>query len=502
MDDQRLRELIHLARSYYNLGRDLEPWFDFEHVAPEERDAILEAVIPHRGQIQDEGQGVGPDVDVTWVDRIQESDWHIWRAHERYLRFIKGRQDAMVGSIASESESILRRLPDPHHAAFKGKGLVIGYVQSGKTANFTAVSARAVDAGYRMVIVLSGIHNNLRNQTQRRLERELTGRLMGDEVGIERPEHGRGWYHLTERGEEDFANVHDPTILESRLPILAVIKKNCTILRQMLEWVDSVDDTTLGRCPVLIIDDEADQASVNTGHDRPEEIPEEEEEVSPSTTNALIREFISKLPRVAYLAYTATPFANILMDPGAEDREVGDDLYPNDFIWQLPRPDGYTGTRELFGAMEYEWREVLRLIPDEDMSSLRPPPRNRNNWHPEISRTMIDAIYEFILAGAVRVHRGQGNQHHTMLVHTIHYKECHGRVTEYLKPHVEGLKGAIAYGGEAVQELRQVWGQGYHRSLDDADQIGFDDIEPYIADLVNSLQVLELNSDSDDKLDF
>ncbi len=190
------------------------------------------------------------------------------------------------------------------------------------------------------------------------------------------------------------------------------------------------------------------------------------------------------------------------MDPGAEDREVGDDLYPSDFIWQLPRPEGYTGTRELFGAMEHEWREVLRFIPDEDMGSLRPPSRNRSNWHPDISASMIDAINEFILAGAVRAYRGQGNQHHTMLVHTIHYKDCHGRVTDYLKPYIEGLKGALSYGDGVVQSLRQVWDQGYCRSLDDAKQISFDEIQPLVADLVNSIQVLELNSDSDDKLDF
>lgn len=503
MDEQRLRELIHLARGYYNLGKDLEPWFAFEQVSAKEREAILAAVVPDRGQIQDEGLGVGPNVDVTWLDRMQETDWQIWRAHERYLRFTLDRADDMVNSISVESESILRRLPDPQRPTFTGKGLVIGYVQSGKTANFTAVAARAVDAGYRMVIVLSGIHNNLRAQTQRRLDRELAGRLLEGEKGIERPEHGRGWYRLTERGEVDFTNVHDHTIMESPLPILAVIKKNCTILQQLLDWIAAADDTTLNACPVLIIDDEADQASINTGQDRSDDPQEvEDEETSPSKTNALIRELISKLPRVAYLAYTATPFANILMDPGAEDRFVGSDLYPRDFIWQLPRPEGYTGTLELFGTMEHESREVLRIIPPEDMGSLRPPSKNRSAWCPTIPPTMIDAIDEYLLAGAVRTHRGQGGQPHTMLVHTVHYKECHGRVTDYLKEYVEGLKGALSFGAGLDDQLKQAWEQGYHHSLDDADEISFDDIQPHIADIVGALQILELNSDSDDMLDF
>lgn len=507
MDDKRLRELIHFARSYHNAGRELEPWFAFEQVTPEEREAILAAIIPGRAHTKDEGLGVGPGVDVTWVDRIEEHDWAIWRAHEFYLS--SKRSVDVVQSIASESESILRRLPDPHRSTFTGKGLVVGYVQSGKTANFTAVAARAVDAGYRLVIVLSGIHNNLRAQTQRRLDRELTGRLEEGEEGIVRPSLERDWYPLTERGDYDFRGQHGQTILGHGVPILAVIKKNCSVLKELLAWLESANPDALASCPTLIIDDEADQASVNTGQDRGEQEPEDpDDETSPSRTNELIRKIINldDLKRVAYLAYTATPFANILIDPESEDREAGQDLYPSDFIWQLPRPNEYTGTRELFGAIEHESRDVVRFIPDEDLPSLRPPrSRERASWHPEISQTIIDAIDEYLLAGAVRMHpdTGQANKHHTMLVHTSHYTDCQERLATCIREYVTGLHGDLQYGDGLIDRLRATWEHHYRHSLDGDRDLGFEDVIPYIRELMaREIPILELNSASDHVLDF
>jgi hypothetical protein len=507
MNEQRLRELIHLARSYHNLGKDLERWFEFEQVTPEESAAILAAVVPRRTQIQDEGLGVGPEVDVTWVDRMQETDWAIWGAHEYYLRIDLGRSEDMIRSIASESEAILRRLPDPRRAEFTGKGLVVGYVQSGKTASFTAVAARAVDTGYRLIIVLSGIHNNLRAQTQRRLDRELTGHLEPGELGIASPALDRDWYQLTDRGDYDFKGQHSQTILGHDVPILAVVKKNCTVLTDLLTWLKSAKPEALASCPTLIVDDEADQASVNTGQDRGEEEPEDpDDETSPSKTNELIRQIVSALPRVSYLAYTATPFANVLIDPESEDREAGRDLYPSDFIWQLPRPSEYTGTRELFGAIEHESRDVVRFIPDEDMDSLRPArARERGNWHPEISQTIIDAIDEFILAGAVRMHpsREQSEKHHTMLVHTSHYTECQERLANCIRKYGDGLHGNLQYGDGLIERLQRTWDRDYHQSLDDQDKLSFAAIEPHIrAFMAQPIPVLVLNSASDHVLDF
>src|SRR5579862_3339903 len=109
-----------------------------------------------------------------WTSRLTQESWQHWGRLEALLRGDPNWRPEQLDSLASESLRVLWHLHDPKSSyPFQGRGLVVGYVQSGKTANYTAVAARAVDAGYRMVIVLSGIHDSLRSQTQNRLEQEL-----------------------------------------------------------------------------------------------------------------------------------------------------------------------------------------------------------------------------------------------------------------------------------------------------------------------------------------
>ena len=505
MDSDALNNIIHLAQAFVASGHedDLHDFLTNKDLSDDEQKYILNVVLPSKITVIDNGLGVGEGVDTSWVDRMQPQDWRIWNNHFNYLAYTLKRKHDITQSISEQSECILRRLPDPLRPSFKGKGLVVGYVQSGKTANFTAVAARAIDAGYKLIIVLSGIHNNLRAQTQRRLERELTGHLDPNIPQIQRPESGKGWIHLTSLGDdEDFRQNHDISVLEGQQPILAVTKKNCTILENLLSWIQSSSEEHLAECPTLIIDDEADQASVNTGQDRQEE--EEDENISPSKTNALIRKIVAALPKVAYLAYTATPFANILISPDSTDIESGQDLFPSDFIWQLPRPSGYTGTAELFGNIDHESRDVIRIIPREELPCIKPPsPKTRDEWFPEICNSLKDAINEFILAAAVRMHRDYRQKHHTMLVHTTHYTECQEKLTQTISNYVNGLTGNITYDNSYMESLRSTWSLEFQQSLDGPNDLLFDDLEPHIRSfLIDKIPVLQLNSASDDTLDF
>src|SRR5262245_19034280 len=147
----------------------------------------------------------------TWTDRLAPGDWYHWTRLETLLRTDPKWEPHQVGSVAAESLRVLRHMHDPQrNALFQGRGLVVGYVQSGKTANYTAVAARAVDSGYKLVIVLSGIHDSLRTQTQNRLERELTGHQPG---GIAPARVGHEWIALT-TPELDFREP-DTRILQS-----------------------------------------------------------------------------------------------------------------------------------------------------------------------------------------------------------------------------------------------------------------------------------------------
>lgn len=270
----------------------------------------------------------------NWTDGTL---WTNWERHEAFLRGQPKWKPHQVDSVAEESLRIIGKTKNIERREYQCRGLVVGYVQSGKTANFTAVAARAADVGYRLIIVLSGIHDSLRNQTQKRLNTEL--------VNI-----GNKWTTLTNE-TEDFQTPVVANGFADAGTVLVVAKKIPPILRRLNQWIKELDGQ-LGDIPVLIIDDEADQASINTKGNRNDPSVDEDAATDtgdPSVTNALIRDTLQRMPRATYIAYTATPFANILIDPSAVDREVGTDLFPKDFVVQLPRPDGYTGTEELFG---------------------------------------------------------------------------------------------------------------------------------------------------------
>jgi hypothetical protein len=342
-----------------------------------------------------------------WTDGAK---WENWSRHEMYLRAQPKWKPHQVGSLAEESLRIISKTTPITRPTFQCRGLVVGYVQSGKTANFTAVAARAADVGYRLIIVLSGIHDSLRNQTQRRLNRELV------EVGTD-------WISLTGEGT-DF---YEPPVADgfaSTGTVLIVAKKIAPILRRINEWLGKLDGR-LADIPILLIDDEADQASINTRGNRPDPSLDEDapadEDTAPSVTNALIREILNTCPRATYIAYTATPFANVLIDPDASDGLVGKDLFPKDFVIQLPRPDGYTGTEELFGVSA-QGRDVLRPVDDADVKALKP--RQRKKGAPvvaygplDLPQSMSDALLTFALVGAIRLLRGQADKPNTMLVH-------------------------------------------------------------------------------------
>lgn len=436
-----------------------------------------------------------------WTSRLTEESWRHWKRLEALLRGDPNWHPEQLDSLAAESMRVLRQLPDPKSTyPFQGRGLVVGYVQSGKTANYTAVAARAVDAGYRMVIVLSGIHDSLRNQTQNRLERELAERQ-----SIEIP--GTGWITLT-TATEDFQD-QDVEILGSPLPFLAVVKKNFKVLPKLDNWL-SAASRFMADMPVLLIDDEADQASINIRGNRPldptvSDDDDTDERQAPSRINALIRSILARTTKAAYVAYTATPFANILIDPDAIDRRVGDDLFPKDFVIQLPRPNGYTGTEELFGVSA-QGRDVMRTVPEEDVKALRSKRRRKSaeilldRSHSELPGSLSDALISFCLAGAVRMLRtGLLNKNHTMLVHVSQRIEDQERVADAIREQVELWRAAEQQGQRLETVFATVW-ETFKVGVD----IATSDAEVIVAAIgvLRQIVVVVLNSETGENLEY
>jgi hypothetical protein len=461
-----------------------------------------------------------------WFDEWDPAEGYYWPRQRQYLLDQVGRTPEAVTATDDDSDRVLSYLEDPRGSgpdAFNVRGLVIGHVQSGKTENFSAVIAKAGDLGYQLVIVLSGVHNALRQQTQRRLERELG--LEDVSPGVGRPPAGRRWINQTTSdlfGDFD-PGTSDASILQGNEKVIFIVKKWHTVLEKLVDFVEEADVPS--KLPVLVIDDEADQASVNTGGNRQplDELIDADEpgvdlekEADPSTTNSLIRSLLGKFQRVSYIAYTATPFANLLIDHEAVDRDVFDDLYPRDFILTLsPRPN-YVGTARLFGRDsidgspegEEEGLDVIRFIPGADMPYVTPQGVKVADFVPEVPDSMREALLDWILATGGMLERAGKDQPSAMLIH-IHQRTA---IQNVLAPQVTEMVTRIRNdwrydkSGPLRTAMRERWDEEFRpvtRRIDADRDMPFEAIEHHIDRLLkDGVPVLALNSKTDDVLDY
>lgn len=426
-----------------------------------------------------------------WYFGPRPGDLH-WSALHGYLS-AQERWRPALQSIDEESTSVVANFDSPALPEFRTIGLVLGHIQSGKTANMTAVIAKAVDAGFRFVLVLTGLTDALRTQTQDRLEKDLIGH------------HHHRWYQYTTREFDfDMGNVSGFPLPRDQTNI-AVVKKNAFVLQRIIDAFGRTSMAILESMPVLLIDDECDQASINSARFREEM----------KRINGQIRSLIGRLPKVCYVGYTATPFANVLIDPRpAGDRP--DDLYPRDFIHPLRRPENYFGPERLFGRellsheetsdSEYLGVDMIRTIPDAEKPKLRPAAKAHADFKLEVTETLRRAVLYFLLATAARDSRGQRSEHSSMLVHTSVNTKPHetGRIA--LQALLADVKKRLASMSEPLlTELQKIWSDELKRVPSGdfgLDPVSFDTLQPYLADVLDSVEVKMENSCSDDRLNY
>lgn len=348
-------------------------------------------------------------------------------------RLARSLDSGAIQSVDDASSKVLSVMAAPGEIEISTRGLVLGYVQSGKTTSFISVIAKAADAGYRFFVVLSGTTDNLRNQTQDRVDRLLIG------------DAGNGWIKLTNL-DSDFAEATDnaANLLRAKdLRFVAVVKKNPARLRRLRDWLQAAGPAVMAGVPILLIDDEADQASVDVGTART------------SAINRLLREIL-KQPKAAYVAYTATPFANLLIDPAGAHVDIesmSKDLYPSDFIVPLPTPAAYFGAERMFGRTESltgddptdDGMDVIRHIPATEATAIRPPKGKGSvyTWDPVVGSALRESLRWFLLSTAARRRRGIGNPHSTMLVHTSMLAEAHVRLSQAILEELDRIRDAL-----------------------------------------------------------
>lgn len=499
-------ESLGLVRYLITTGISLQDAVNNPAIPSEFRSQILENMKEEENIILQPANMIIDDSEYTeWLKNEDRSEWYYWPSLRQYLLTRKGWSNPAVQSLDKETDKILSLLAQPNQEKpFDKRGLVLGYVQSGKTSNYTALIAKAVDSGYRLIIVLAGTDNGLRLQTHRRLKKELVGR--SDGRGVQLPPFGKQWFEFTrDELDGDFKPGYVNTAaLQGSQPVLLVIKKNGAVLRRLLNWLESASEESMKTIPLLVVDDEADLASVDTrGSYQTEEESLPDDYESPSVINGLIRNLLNKFNRKVYVAYTATPFANVLIPSDNYDPRVSDDLYPRNFIVDLPKPQGYFGAEELFGGMndsseEETGLDVIRPISEKDLNDLQ---------EHKIPLIMERAILNFILSGATKAYREQKDFPATMLIHINLRIIDQLQLSDAVDKKFTELRDEWRYArkGGIYEQLSEIWEEDFKPLINSQYQegdISFDDLEHYISTFFESVQVKTINSASGEILDY
>lgn len=416
--------------------------------------------------------------------------WNRWYTHERaaqhefywpryrdYLLSVRGWEADNVTSLDLATTDVVERLTDPtRKEAHQSKGIVVGYVQSGKTANFTGVIAKAIDAGYRLIIVMTGTVEMLRSQTQRRIDMEMVGRqnIIGDIPEEQASQHKIDYFddddwragrfldlgqdmmateiHRLTQHKTDYRKLghqfkslklerafsalplYDPANLFKAHARLAVVKKNATVLKKLVGDIKA-NKNAFAEIPVLIIDDESDEASVNTVD--PEKVKtakaEGKEFQERKAINACISDMLDLMPRAQYVGYTATPFANVFVDPSDPLS-----IFPKDFVIGLRRPPGYMGVDDFHDLDETEDGE--RSTPGPNRLAHVRDLKSQEDDVPGQDTELRTAIDMFVLTGAAKLYRADVDpslmtrfKHHTMLVHHSVKMDDHKALAERVR---------------------------------------------------------------------
>ncbi|PHS22362.1 MAG: endonuclease [Methylophaga sp.] len=430
-----------------------------------------------------------------WLqDQNENIDWYYWNRYKQLL-IKNGFGNNVVGQTDIVTNEILDLLQNPYdEGKWQRKGLVVGHVQSGKTANYTGVVCKALDAGYRVIIIMAGLLNSLRKQTQGRVDEGVIGInsiLMRNDIPLREKLVGVGvftsekWPVSITTAHADFnkpaATERQTAINQYKQPLVFVIKKNVSILKNLIDWLKN-NNLSLSEYPMLLIDDESDHASVNTKKD----------ELDPTRTNERIRELLELFPKNIYLGYTATPFANIFINPDSPE-EMMNDLFPEHFIKTLDAPSNYFGGERVFIEDQLN---VIREI--NDYESFLPLKHKIDQLPDDLSASLEEAIRVFILVGAIRILREQSGKHNSMLVNVSRFTSIQSRLRVLIHTYLNQLKNSVT-SYYALDEFNALKNQDmdliFKTFGNEFSQSGFEwfEIQAVLKKAISRIEVIEVN---------
>ena len=437
-----------------------------------------------------------------WLSKSKaDISWDFW---ERYRTYLLQQQDLpkpVVDSLDEITDETLGNLIAPNtEGSWDRRGMVVGHVQAGKTTNYAGLICKAADSGYKVIIVLTGFHNNLRTQTQIRLEEAFVGYdiTASEEEGARAP-IGVGQVssdpalrvdtitNRSEKGDFNRSVANNFGMNPGGRPLVFVIKKNASVLKNLVKYLESVHNNKdkegnyfISDIPLLLIDDEADQGSVDTKKMDMDIGGDPDPDHDPTTLNRLIRKILYIFTQSAYIGYTATPFANIFIHNEATTDKYGDDLFPRSFITVMPTPSNYIGPDTVFGLIDDDGESrqpglpIIRTIEDYAASNdLKEtvgwmPPKHDKSHTPlymgndEVTPSLRKAVISFVIGCAVRMLSGQEKKHNSMLIHVTRFIDVQERVYIQVNNLMRDIQQMLLYGEEGskddlLNEMHELW---------------------------------------------
>lgn len=477
---------------------------------------------------------------IEWLPAQRGSiEWNFWSRYSTLLEQDKKFPESVVNSLGKLTDEILGKLEYPDRKPpWDCRGMVVGSVQSGKTANYCGLICKAIDSGYRLVVVLAGMHNNLRSQTQYRLDEGVLGRDSQKDRQMDQTNSLIGVGKLfgqllpvhtltSSLDDGDFrAPKADTGVTIGSDPVILVVKKNGSVLRNLLKWVLRVRGEevaggkrkTVRGVPLLVIDDEADNASINTKDKKKK--PANGNDVT--AINGCIRELLDAFEKSAYVGYTATPFANIFINPEAETPKHGEDLFPRSFILNVSPPSNYVSPSRVFGLdgdpdAGIEPKQEIPLYRSVvDHAGIFQPGHKKDLAVHELPDSLKKALACFVLVCAARRARNQKEVHNSMLIHVTRFIDVQHQVAQLVQQQVDFIRRKLAIGeGERRQtllsELEKIWQEEFGPTsatiraiLPDENllQTTWEQVLDELPEAVARIEVKEINGHATDALDY
>jgi hypothetical protein len=372
-----------------------------------------------------------------------------WERYKDYLKNQRHFAPAVVQSMQENLFKITDLLGNPNGDNFRRKGLIVGDVQSGKTANYIGLMNLATDAKYKLMIVLTGMTNTLREQTQIRIE-EGMGNSDEDKgvSGIKNADYDKFFNPVYLTSSESDFNVSSRrnfqgSIESTNVPIVIVTKKNVSALRNIYNWLeefskkknDNMIDSSL-----LLIDDEADFASVNT----------KKGEDNPTAINSKIRDILNLFTKSSYIGFTATPFANIFIDPETDDDMFGQDLFPKDYIYVLGESSEYVGVQSVFSDNEEVAvnKKMLVHLREDEVETYLQLKHKKDSLFTTLAPSMKDAINLFLIGNVIRDFRGDTTSHRSMLFNVSRFVDMHNQIKIVVSDYLDKVQRDVRLFGK------------------------------------------------------